>query len=58
LSIPYVNRVLRTLRDDDLVSIKDKVIVIKNVEALSVLVDFERAYLKPLSIIGLLNESA
>jgi len=58
LSIPYVNRVLRSLRDDDLVSIKNKVIVIKDVEALSTLVDFERGYLKPLSIIELLKESA
>ena len=58
LSIPYVNRVLRSLRDDDLVTIKDKVVVIKDAEALSTLVDFERSYLKPLSIVGLLNEAA
>jgi CRP-like cAMP-binding protein len=58
LSIPYVNQVLRQLRDDDLVRIKDKVIVIKDVEALSALVDFERSYLKPLSIVDLLNEAA
>ena len=58
LSIPYVNRVLRELRDDDLVCIKDKVIVIKDVEALATLVDFERNYLKPLSIVELLNEAA
>jgi CRP-like cAMP-binding protein len=58
LSIPYVNQVLRTLRDDDLVCIKDKVVVIKDVEALSALVDFERNYLKPLSIVDLLNEAA
>ena len=58
LSIPYVNQVLRSLRDDDLVCIKDKVVVIKDVEALSALVDFERNYLKPLSIVDLLNEAA
>jgi CRP-like cAMP-binding protein len=58
LSIPYVNRVLRSLRDDDLVSIKDKLIVIKDVEALATLVDFERSYPKPLSIVRLLDESA
>ena len=58
LSIPYVNQVLRQLRDDDLVRIKDRHIVIKDVEALSALVDFERHYLKPLSIIELLNEAA
>jgi CRP-like cAMP-binding protein len=58
LSIPYVNQVLRQLRDDGLVRIKDKVIVINDVEALSALVDFERNYLKPLSIVDLLNEPA
>jgi len=58
LSIPYVNQVLRQLRDDDLVRIKDKHIVIRDVEALSALVDFERHYLKPLSIVELLNEAA
>jgi CRP-like cAMP-binding protein len=58
LSIPYVNQVLRTLRDDNLVCIKDKVVVIKDVDALSALVDFERNYLKPLSIVDLLNEAA
>lgn len=58
LSIPYVNQVLRTLRDDDLVCIKDKVVVIKDVETLSALVDFDRNYLKPLSLADLLNEAA
>jgi len=58
LSIPYVNRVLRSLRDDDLVRIKDKVVVIKDVEALSMLVDFEGSYLKPFSIVELLNEGS
>jgi CRP-like cAMP-binding protein len=48
LSIPYLNRVLRSLRDADLVRIKDNVIVINDVEALSMLVDFKRNYLKPL----------
>jgi len=55
---PYGNQVLRTLRDDNLVCIKDKIVVIKDVEALSALVDFERSYLKPLSIVDLLNEAA
>jgi CRP-like cAMP-binding protein len=58
LSIPYVNQVLRTLRDDNLVCIKDKIVIIKDVDALSTLVDFERHYLKPLSIVDLLNEAA
>ena len=47
LSIPYVNRVLRQLRDDGLVSIKDQLVVIENIEELSALADFERSYLKP-----------
>jgi CRP-like cAMP-binding protein len=58
LSVPYVNQVLRSLRDEGLVCIKDKLIVINDVEALSALVDFERTYLKPLSIVELLNEAA
>src|SRR5437763_14890291 len=58
LSIPYVNQVLRQLRDDGLVCIKDKLVVIKDVGARSALADFERHYLKPLSIIDLMNEAA
>src|SRR5690349_11399395 len=58
LSIPYVNQVLRSLRDDELISIDGKRIVINDVEALSALVDFERNYLKPLSITDLLKEAA
>jgi CRP-like cAMP-binding protein len=50
LSISSVNRVLRTLRDDDLLRIRDKLIIITNVEELSARVDFRRNYLKPLSI--------
>jgi hypothetical protein len=56
--VPYVNQVLRSLRDEKLVCIKDKLIVINDVEALSALVDFERTYLKPLSIVEMLNEAA
>ena len=58
LSIPYVNQVLRQLRDDGLVCIKDKLVVINDVEALSALADFERHYLKPLSIVDVMNEAA
>ncbi len=54
LSSPYVNRVLRNLRGEDLVRIKGELIVINDVEALSAFVDFEPNYLKPLSIIDLL----
>jgi CRP-like cAMP-binding protein len=58
LSVPYVNQVLRSLREDGLIQITDKVMVIKDIEALSALVDFERNYLKPLSIVDILNEAA
>jgi CRP-like cAMP-binding protein len=57
LSIPYVNLVLRKLHEDGLVSINYQTVIIKDVEALSTLVGFERDYLKPLSIIDLLSES-
>jgi len=50
LSLAYVNRVLRRLADDGLVTIKDQRVVINSVEELSYLVDFERSYLKPLPI--------
>jgi CRP-like cAMP-binding protein len=45
LSVPYVNRTLRQLRDDGLVVIKEQQITILDVAALSALADFERAYL-------------
>jgi CRP-like cAMP-binding protein len=50
LSIPYVNRVLRQLRMAGLVRIDDQRIVIEDVEALSDLANFERTYLRPLSL--------
>jgi CRP-like cAMP-binding protein len=56
LSIPYVNRVVRQLRDDGLVRIKDQLVVIDDIEELSALADFERGYLKPLSLSELLME--
>src|SRR6266853_1164791 len=50
LSLQYLNQVLRRLRDNDMLLIKDKLIVVTDVEALAALVDFERNYLKPVSI--------
>jgi CRP-like cAMP-binding protein len=50
LSIPYVNRLLQQLRQDGLVTIKDQLVVIENMEELAALADFEQAYLRPLSI--------
>ena len=45
LSVPHVNRTLRQLRDDELVSIQEHIVIIKDVEALSALADFEPSYL-------------
>ena len=56
LSIPYVNRVLQQLREAGLVHIKEQLVVIDNFEELSALADFERNYLKPLSITELVPE--
>lgn len=50
LSVPYVNRVLRQFRDDGLVRIKDRLVIIENREGLAALADFEHTYLRPLSI--------
>jgi len=56
LSIPYVNRVLQQLRHDGLVTIKDQLVVIENMEELSAVADFDQGYLKPLSIADLLAQ--
>ncbi|HEV2333884.1 MAG TPA: Crp/Fnr family transcriptional regulator [Stellaceae bacterium] len=56
LSVPYVNRVLRQLRDDGLVRIKDQLVIIDNLEELSAFADFEHGYLTPLSIADSLTE--
>jgi CRP-like cAMP-binding protein len=45
LSVPHVNRTLRQLRNDELVSIEEHVVIIKDAEALSALADFEGSYL-------------
>ena len=50
LSVPHVNRTLRQLRDDQLVSIEEHVVIIKDVEALSAIADFERSYLDQFSL--------
>jgi CRP-like cAMP-binding protein len=44
LSIPHVNRTLRQLRDDDLLAIEEQRVVVKDIEALSALADFEKTY--------------
>ncbi|MFZ2005335.1 MAG: Crp/Fnr family transcriptional regulator [Stellaceae bacterium] len=50
LSLAYVNRVLRRLADDGLVTIKDQKVTISDVDELAFMADFERGYLKPLPI--------
>jgi CRP-like cAMP-binding protein len=60
LSLAYVNRTLRRLIDDRLVTIKDQKVTINDVAELTFMADFERGYLKPLPIseFGAANWSA
>jgi len=57
LSIPHVNRVLRRLRDDHLVSIEEQRVTIKDIEALAELADFDPGYLSRFSVAELLGGS-
>ena len=50
LSQPYVNRVIRQLTDEGLVTFGDQKVVINDIEALSDLADFEHGYLKPIPV--------
>ena len=45
LSVPHVSRTLRQLREDDLVAVEGQRVIIKDIEALGTLADFERTYL-------------
>ena len=45
LSVPHVNRTLRLLRDDHLVSIEEHIVIIRDVDGLSALADFDPSYL-------------
>jgi CRP-like cAMP-binding protein len=58
LSIPYLNRVLRELRDDGLVLIRNQTVSIARPDELSALADFEHGYLHPLSIADLASPVA
>jgi CRP-like cAMP-binding protein len=49
LSIPHVNRVLRRLREDNLVVIEDQRVSVQDIDALSELADFDSGYLSRLS---------
>lgn len=58
LSVPHVNRTLRQLRDDGLVTIEDQRVVINDLEALSALADFETTYLSHFRIPATLGGEA
>jgi CRP-like cAMP-binding protein len=45
LSIPHVNRVLRRLREDNLVVVEDQRVTVRDFDALSELADFDAGYL-------------
>jgi CRP-like cAMP-binding protein len=45
LSLPRVNHALRQLREDDLVAIENRGVIIKDLEGLAALADFDRTYL-------------
>ena len=47
LSIPYVNRILHQLQDEDLIRVKNQRFEIRNVEELAALADFKQDYLLP-----------
>ena len=55
LSVPHVNRTLRQLREDALVSIDGQIVVIRDIEALAALADFEEGYLSRFRIGELLG---
>jgi CRP-like cAMP-binding protein len=57
LSVPHVNRTLRQLRQDELVRIEEHMVILQDVEALAALADFERSYLSPFRLPGLVAQS-
>jgi CRP-like cAMP-binding protein len=54
LSLPHVNRTLRQLREDGLASIEDHHVIIRDIDALAALGDFEKSYLSRFRIPDLL----
>jgi CRP-like cAMP-binding protein len=58
LSVPHVNRTLRQLRDDELVSIEGSIVVIKDAKALSALADFDNSYLGQFRLPGVAAETS
>jgi len=55
LSVPHVNRTLRQLREDGLVGFDGPIVVIRDLEALAALADFEQGYLRRFRIGELLG---
>ena len=49
LSIPHVNRVLRRLREDNLVVLEDQRVTVRDLDALAELADFDPGYLSRFS---------
>ena len=58
LSVPHVNRTLRQLRDDGLLAIEEQRVVIKDIDALSALADFERTYVSRFRLPGVVADRA
>jgi CRP-like cAMP-binding protein len=58
LSVPHVNRVLRQLREDNLVVIEEQRVTIKDHDALAELADFEPSYLCRFAAREMLEEAA
>ena len=54
LSVPHVSRTLKQLREEDLVAIEGQRVIIKDVEALGRLADFQRTYLSRFQLNDLL----
>jgi len=57
LSVPHVNRTLRQLRDDQLVSIERNMVIVMNVEELAALADFKKSYLGQFRMPGLVVDN-
>ena len=57
LGVPRVSRTLRHLRKDDLVAVEGQRVIIKDIEALGTLADFERNYLSRFQLNELLAKS-
>jgi DNA-binding transcriptional regulator LsrR (DeoR family) len=57
LSLPRVNHALRQLRESDLVAIEKRRVIIKDLEGLAALADFERTYLSRFHLAEMLARS-